>query len=769
MLLIFVAFSAYSQTMQSTELFGAGDITALPSRNVFINPAIAAKIENPSFQTELTSLYIGFSEDNLAMGSFGFAYPFSKTISAFTGFRYLISDIYSRNSLDIGISGNVYRSFSLGIRGRVISGNFLRNNFIYEPDEAADPLFDENLRRFGFAGDFGMAYKPSERIELGFWAKNIISSNMSLTEKDEDYPLILSLAGAFTILPNIRLAIESSYYQYDIEQRPYDISGGIEWELFDGNFDIRAGISEDFITSGIGINSIFNEKIDFDYAFAYPLTKIAIAGGTSHKIALSINFEKFESSQKEIRQAAQAAIPEFNIKLDPHKIIIDTLIEINSEETFIPAIFFDKNSDSINPRYSGLIDFIHKRLTKNRDAIIELYGFYDDLSDNQNTDLAIKRSKAVADKLNLPEGKYQIVHSGYDSSMPRAGLANHAPDSTQQKMINHENRRVEMKIRLKKTPNNFDSPELDNFLKRNPDLDIAWRVDTQKIEISSILKKNKNRLLIPSDTMKIDFINSSILQKPPENKFIQTKNGKLDGVEIAIYGDIEVRYPEWRIDLLKENNILIRQLARGDSEKIPEKLYFDWKDDSGDIVDMDKAYFIKLSVKDSNENDYTIYSEDSLSINIRKSYREVNRLTLVRFVYDQTKSLESYLQMRRFEISNKIIEIAKKPHKKINILISGHTDTLGTDERNMELSSQRAFSQYQLIRNDLKAILNLPGEETLDDWLAKKNINIEYKGFGASRPYKIDSSRDIEILGDNSLPEGRILNRRVEIEIEIRN
>ncbi|MBE0569846.1 MAG: OmpA family protein [Deltaproteobacteria bacterium] len=71
------------------------------------------------------------------------------------------------------------------------------------------------------------------------------------------------------------------------------------------------------------------------------------------------------------------------------------------------------------------------------------------------------------------------------------------------------------------------------------------------------------------------------------------------------------------------------------------------------------------------------------------------------------------------------------------ITVEGHTDSTGTTEYNQKLSEQRADAvQVQLLRNGVPA------------------SRVSIKGYGESDP-----------VADNSTPEGRQSNRRVQLEI----
>ena len=78
-----------------------------------------------------------------------------------------------------------------------------------------------------------------------------------------------------------------------------------------------------------------------------------------------------------------------------------------------------------------------------------------------------------------------------------------------------------------------------------------------------------------------------------------------------------------------------------------------------------------------------------------------------------------------------------KDNSGLRISIEGHTDDIGTEEYNLELSIKRAKSVY--------------------NWLVNKGIDpdrLEYRGFGRNRP-----------LYSSTEERYRTINRRVEVKI----
>ncbi|MEQ9286362.1 MAG: OmpA family protein [Cyclobacteriaceae bacterium] len=106
-------------------------------------------------------------------------------------------------------------------------------------------------------------------------------------------------------------------------------------------------------------------------------------------------------------------------------------------------------------------------------------------------------------------------------------------------------------------------------------------------------------------------------------------------------------------------------------------------------------------------------------------------LNKVQFQFNESKLLESAI-VQLLDLK----EIMEQ-NPSFKILISGHTDNLGTNEYNLNLSKKRA--------------------KAVKDWLVNSGIDINrlsYKGYGSKLP-----------LVENSSDENRATNRRVEFEI----
>ena len=152
-----------------------------------------------------------------------------------------------------------------------------------------------------------------------------------------------------------------------------------------------------------------------------------------------------------------------------------------------------------------------------------------------------------------------------------------------------------------------------------------------------------------------------------------------------------------------------------------------------------KNYAINVSKKGYmfySEN-FTITHKDSLkpkTLNIPLQPINVGEITILHNIFFDTDKYE--LKDESLAELNKLVDFLMN-NPDVNIEISGHTDNVGTEEHNLELSNNRAKAVYNyLIENNINP------------------IRISYKGYGEAKP-----------IDTNSTPKGRAKNRRTEFKI----
>jgi outer membrane protein OmpA-like peptidoglycan-associated protein len=149
-----------------------------------------------------------------------------------------------------------------------------------------------------------------------------------------------------------------------------------------------------------------------------------------------------------------------------------------------------------------------------------------------------------------------------------------------------------------------------------------------------------------------------------------------------------------------------------------------------------------LNVTDKEDNHLTVEQAGNLPVNFikrqeqqaqKQGYKVREQYALILFDYDSAA-----IKARNKQVVDRIIgRIQVVPQAAINIV--GHTDNIGKEDYNVKLSEQRAQSVRDQFMQTNAPVAN----------------NMDVKGAGPHEP-----------LYDNTVPEGRSLNRTVTIALE---
>jgi outer membrane protein OmpA-like peptidoglycan-associated protein len=97
----------------------------------------------------------------------------------------------------------------------------------------------------------------------------------------------------------------------------------------------------------------------------------------------------------------------------------------------------------------------------------------------------------------------------------------------------------------------------------------------------------------------------------------------------------------------------------------------------------------------------------------------------------------AYVDAKNFSLLNHILSAVNK-FPEAEIIVSGHTDSMGSNQKNMMLSIERAENVAEYLRTTAG----------LD------SQKVDYKGYGETQP-----------VASNDTSEGRAKNRRIEVRI----
>lgn len=504
---------------------------------------------------------------------------------------------------------------------------------------------------------------------------------------------------------------------------------------------------------------------------------------------------------------------------------IQELTYIAEEEPFVPMVFFDAGRTSVSPRFDAVLSVLANRMKENTDVIIKLLGYVDPNSDPRTWEgdsLHIKRALEVKRKLvslGAPEKNIEIVVQGYNPASQRvsSGEGSLYETDTDRLWAEQENRRVEMRAVIKSLPEKLFSYDfknhrieltestkdsivaiacgVSNILEKNPSTIIIFEgeipTSSQVEPIFSLMDGLREKVLSSPDC-KYDISRFPNILRAEENfepslnlivsgdallyKPIDAALASKDFVipqEFAnneIYIEIEEgNISEYRVFVVDSKGAVFRNIEKGTGTP-PKKLLWNWRDDNGNLIDPRETYRVKLETKDPIGYIQSFLSREvRLKVSGRERIRESS--IIVQFAFDEVTPTSIYLESRLESMAKEIVETAKSEKTRLTVKLLGHTDPIGTDRRNMILSQKRAEKEEMHLRKYLWHELGIQSDVELDSWLARNRVSFIGEGLADKEPYEIERYRDGKfekvLIGNNAFPEGRSVNRRVVIEVEL--
>jgi outer membrane protein OmpA-like peptidoglycan-associated protein/IMP cyclohydrolase len=206
-------------------------------------------------------------------------------------------------------------------------------------------------------------------------------------------------------------------------------------------------------------------------------------------------------------------------------------------------------------------------------------------------------------------------------------------------------------------------------------------------------------------------------------------NNAVEPVEFQIAADHPEKVSTWQLLIMDSSGEAIRSLS-GDGAP-PDRIVWDCKTSSGQMVEAGELYQYQLNLN---------YSDGTVSRSARRIFG-INRISAISLHLTgkafETGSAELSPDARK--VLEETAEVLNKfPDEKI--VIEGHTDSIGTQKRNLSLSRRRAESALAYLIEEKQ----VPRDRFILRWKGEANP-----------------------LASNAIPEGRELNRRVEIKGEV--
>ncbi len=453
---------------------------------------------------------------------------------------------------------------------------------------------------------------------------------------------------------------------------------------------------------------------------------------------------------------------------------------IAEDEPLVPIFFFEQNDSALDPRFDRTVEIIARRLAENPDVELEIAGF---VIDGEPDSLAFARARAVRNALvSKYPGIAPRVKISTDHDIRRLRAKKQKFQGTRVGKIYtpQENRRAELYVRLigkdrfhlspQEIPGQEDIAYIVKKLEDNPELILVVRA--QSIRAALDYKEKLIRKLPETlaqrvfsqegypEGIELVLSPAGLIYRPPQ--VIQPAEGYetepgWDRVEIEVKPNGEVPAKSVEIFILNGPDTVRRFSGRN-------RVVWDWHTKDGEYPPPGTHLSVKARVVDTL-GQVGEAEGPQLDVVVKNINEVQQRLILLQFAFAGKQSESEYTNARMEYVARRVIERISAGD--VDVIVAGHTDTIGTFAGNQKLSEKRAEEQLGILKKYLMAILRFDSDSALARWIAEHNATLRAEGFGMSQPYTItrlsDGTERKILLGINTLPEGRIKNRRVEI------
>ncbi|OQX89501.1 MAG: hypothetical protein B6D65_02825 [candidate division Zixibacteria bacterium 4484_93] len=513
--------------------------------------------------------------------------------------------------------------------------------------------------------------------------------------------------------------------------------------------------------------------------------------------------------------------PEGKIEIEPNLLTLVKTTTVVEERPMVPVFFFPRHSDKVDARFEEMARVIRYRLKNNPDIRIRLRGYYNPLNDelydyNSGKELAIRRAEAAKDFLTreYPDiaGRIEVVRDGYNFARFWASDSTGADKTTDQLLVDAENRRVEIEVVTPNLPeikagfipgsssirgleiSGSDISRLQGFLNRNPELIVLCEgglgkgekgehlAFTRAVALKDTLTKligeqySERVFLGTADTVGntpygvIALVGEGLIYRPVEGGLVSTSTD-VDNpfTDVYVECDAPAGVRRHRIEVRERGTDSVFTILREGDGPPPKVIRWDWANEDGNLIDPHKEYYLYTFLEDSL-GQTTNFVSDSITTEIVEREKAVEELIIVQFNFDTAAATNRFQEARLEHIARKLISKATAPHREIMATVHGHTDTIGLTFRNNELSLMRAKVEEAKLREYLMYLLGFSSRGELSRWLWRHRVRLTYEGRRDSEPFVVNMWRNGKLekvkLGNDLLPEGRAVNRRVMITIE---
>lgn len=315
------------------------------------NPALLAKLQNAGLLTDSRKYFWNLINDDLSFNYFTLSYPLGRLGNFAASGSFFDSNNYNESKLGIHYGNYLLRNkLLIGFSMYQYKIGYGQNEFTVN-----DPFFQEyGYSKYGYDGDFGIAYTFSEKLNFGFTGYNLYRADVALDENNEEkLPRSFGLGvdyqfGKFLFITDIKQIMAEAESQSETA-----VSLGCEYKL-SKIMELRTGFNKYNVTAGFGINILKKEiasvsydpitskemlntrmfEISLDYMFQYPINGISSEYG-DHVIGIELNYR---NSSDEVKKLSKFVPP----LIEKQYLTPAQVQDIADKEVTIDSLYFDQ-------------------------------------------------------------------------------------------------------------------------------------------------------------------------------------------------------------------------------------------------------------------------------------------------------------------------------------------------------------------------------------------------------------------------------------------
>lgn len=757
-------------------------------RVLLVNPAAMTFLDRGLFVSGYRLHYISLSGEHLGSFYSGLSYPFSKAGVIGITVQWFRSDIFQTIQGDLNYSTPLrFLNNKIALSGRVglvgISYDSPKFNLI----EANDPLLRSGASTNKISLGVGIAANPLAGLYLAFSANHLNRPDLSLVGGQTGLPISTNIS-AFYLHPIFRPQIS-----LEREANETYLNVGLESWLLDNRAMLSGNVHSERLSFGAAYR-FSNWRIDLEYDYA--LSDLSEVSDGSFQLTLSYQFAKIPPIEFGITMIPldstlyleKGVLPGQNAQ---YRITIQAVgsfsnpVDLNDAD--MPAnLSLDLIPSRISPATAGILHVTVDPACTPGDYPIRVKGTAGDVTRFGSSILRVRRPimaakisssidtvtvteiRRIAEEsplLNyvffedssdqIPVDRYVLLDATRDS-LPNLAHFTRLSGIAEQysQMLNLFGRRLldnpKLEIILVGCNADAGSEQGDQALSQRRAQRVkgylvnVWGISEKRISVQSrdlperfspkddSLGQQENRRVEIHAAEGSEEILAAFSTTTVETEF-SPPNCLLQFTDVVADAGVK----SWQLAIKESGGQILRTITSDST--LPDSETWDWRENGGSLILTRDSLLCTLTIQDGFDKQHD-FSGPSIQVRYVELESEaeptVTRSRLIFFSFDDDR-LD--LQHPRLQAELEKIAMKFRQYEDASLQVNGFTDTTGESTYNVMLSKRRAKAvKEELIQRGIPA------------------YRISTDGFGPKNP-----------LMSNQFPEGRMMNRRVEVEIVV--